>query len=61
MTGNATSQSYLAFFYATGYADVVPTDKPFSTILVWTYELTTSIDPLAEVAYMYALLVAGAD
>lgn len=27
MTGNATSQSYLAFFHATGYQNVVPVDQ----------------------------------
>ena len=26
-TGNATSQSYLAFFHATGYKDVVPVNQ----------------------------------
>ncbi|KAH9050948.1 hypothetical protein EDB83DRAFT_2317047 [Lactarius deliciosus] len=27
ITGNATSQSYLAFFYATGYQNIVPVDQ----------------------------------
>lgn len=27
LTGNATSQALLAFFYATGYADAVPVDQ----------------------------------
>ncbi|KIY68091.1 HCP-like protein [Cylindrobasidium torrendii FP15055 ss-10] len=27
LTGNATSQSYLAFFYSTGYREVVPVDQ----------------------------------
>ena len=27
MTGNATSQGYLAFFHATGYQNVVPVDQ----------------------------------
>ena len=27
LTGNATSQSYLAFFHATGYQNVVPVDQ----------------------------------
>jgi TPR repeat protein len=27
LTGNATSQSYLAFFHATGYQGVVPVDQ----------------------------------
>lgn len=36
MTGNATSQSYLAFFYATGYADVVPTDQT-KALLYYTF------------------------
>jgi TPR repeat protein len=27
LTGNASSQSYVAFFYATGYQNVVPVDQ----------------------------------
>ena len=36
MTGNTTLQSYLAFFYATGYADVVPTDQT-KALLYYTF------------------------
>ena len=36
MTGNATSQSHLAFFYATGYADVVPIDQT-KALLYYTF------------------------
>ncbi|KAI6007730.1 hypothetical protein F5J12DRAFT_905581 [Pisolithus orientalis] len=36
ITGNATSQSYLAFFHATGYADVVPIDQT-KALLYYTF------------------------
>ncbi|KAI6029414.1 hypothetical protein BKA83DRAFT_4218619 [Pisolithus microcarpus] len=35
-TGNATSQSYLAFFHSTGYADVVPIDQT-KALLYYTF------------------------
>ncbi|KAL4079286.1 hypothetical protein J3A83DRAFT_4208580 [Scleroderma citrinum] len=36
ITGNATSQAYLAFFYATGYADVVSIDQT-KALLYYTF------------------------
>ncbi|KAI6116041.1 hypothetical protein F5141DRAFT_1001560 [Pisolithus sp. B1] len=36
ITGNATSQSYLAFFHSTGYADVVPIDQT-KALLYYTF------------------------
>ena len=36
LTGNATSQAHLAFFYATGYADTVPVDQA-KAMLYYTF------------------------
>jgi SEL1 protein len=36
LTGNASSQALLAFFHATGYADVVPIDQA-QALLYYTF------------------------
>ena len=36
LTGNATSQAFLAFFHATGYADTVPVDQA-KAMLYYTF------------------------
>ena len=40
LTGNSTSQSMLAFFYATGYKDTVPIDQA-KALLYYTFAAHT--------------------